>query len=53
MKAIAVRSFKSSPEIIEVPTPVAKQDEILVRLFAAGINPFDWKIADGLLNGQV
>jgi NADPH:quinone reductase-like Zn-dependent oxidoreductase len=26
---------------------------MLVRLSAAGINPFDWKVADGMLDGQV
>ena len=53
MKAIAVKSFKSTPEIIEVPDPQPKQDEILVRLSVAGVNPFDWKVGDGMLDGQV
>jgi len=53
MRAIAVKSFKSAPEFIDVPTPQPKPDEILVRLSVAGINPFDWKIADGMLDGQV
>jgi NADPH:quinone reductase len=53
MRAVAVKSFKSMPEMIEVPTPQPKDDEILVKLSVAGINPFDWKIADGMLDGQV
>jgi NADPH:quinone reductase-like Zn-dependent oxidoreductase len=53
MRAIAVHSFKSAPELIEIPTPQPKADEILVRLSVAGINPFDWKIADGIMDGQV
>jgi len=53
MRAIAVRSFKSVLELIEIPTPQPKEDEILVRLSMAGINPFDWKIADGAMDGQV
>jgi len=53
MRAIAVRSFKAAPEFIEIPTPQPKDDEVLVRLSVAGINPFDWKIADGAMDGQV
>ena len=53
MKAIAVKSFKAAPEMIEVAEPKPKQNEILVRLSAAGMNPFDWKVADGMLDGQV
>ena len=53
MRAIAVKSFKSTPEMFDVATPKAQDNEVLVRLSAAGINPFDWKIADGMLDGQV
>lgn len=53
MRAIVVKSFKASPEIAEVPKPQPKEDEVLVRLSAAGVNPFDWKIADGAMDGQV
>ena len=53
MKAIAVKSFKAMPELIEVAAPQPKQNEVLVRLSVAGMNPFDWKVADGMLDGQV
>lgn len=53
MKAIAVKSFKATPELIEIAAPQPKQNEVLVRLSVAGMNPFDWKIADGMLDGQV
>jgi NADPH:quinone reductase-like Zn-dependent oxidoreductase len=53
MRAVVVKSFKSAPEIAEIPVPQPRQDEVLVRLSAAGVNPFDWKIADGMLDGQV
>lgn len=53
MKAIAVKSFKAMPELIEVAAPQPKQNEVLVRLSIAGMNPFDWKVADGMLDGQV
>ena len=53
MKAIAVKSFKTTPEMIDLDAPQPKQNEVLVRLSAAGMNPFDWKVADGMLDGQV
>lgn len=53
MKAIAVKSFKAIPELIEIAVPQPKQNEVLVRLSVAGMNPFDWKVADGMLDGQV
>jgi NADPH:quinone reductase-like Zn-dependent oxidoreductase len=53
MRAVAVKSFKATPEMIEIPTPQPQENEVLVKLSVAGINPFDWKIADGLLDGQV
>jgi NADPH2:quinone reductase len=53
MRAIAVSSFKVNLEFIELPKPQPKADEILVRLSVAGINPIDWKIADGAMDGQV
>jgi NADPH:quinone reductase-like Zn-dependent oxidoreductase len=41
MRAVAVRSFKTKPEFMDLPTPEANNDEILVRLSAAGMNRFD------------
>jgi NADPH:quinone reductase-like Zn-dependent oxidoreductase len=53
MKAIAVHTFRSAPQIIETPIPEMRDGEVLVRLSAAGINPFDWKVADGALDGKI
>jgi NADPH:quinone reductase-like Zn-dependent oxidoreductase len=38
---------------MEVPRPRAAPGEVLVRLSAAAVNPMDWKIADGQLEGQL
>jgi NADPH:quinone reductase-like Zn-dependent oxidoreductase len=51
MRAIAVRKFKDPPELMDLPKPVPGPGEILVHLGAAGINPYDWKVADGALDG--
>ncbi|KAH7864256.1 hypothetical protein Vadar_027541 [Vaccinium darrowii] len=32
---------------VEVPVPAPKQDEVLIKLEAASINPLDWKIQSG------
>jgi NADPH:quinone reductase-like Zn-dependent oxidoreductase len=51
MKAVRIHSF-GGPEVLrleDVPTPEPKPDELLVRVFAAGVNPVDWKIREGLL----
>jgi len=37
---------------MDLPEPVPGPSELLVRVEFAGMNPFDWKIADGLLEGQ-
>lgn len=53
MKAVIVNDFSAEPEVIELPTPEPGPGELLVRLQAAGLNPFDWKVADGALKDVV
>jgi NADPH:quinone reductase-like Zn-dependent oxidoreductase len=52
MRAVAVRAFRGAPELVDVPPREAAEDEIRVRLQAAGVNPFDWKILDGIFDGR-
>ena len=52
MRAVAVLRFKDPPAPMDVPEPVAGPGEVLVRLAAAGMNPFDAKIADGIFAGH-
>lgn len=49
MKAVAVSAFGEQPRLMELPEPQPGPGEVLVRMSAAGVNPVDWKIADGLL----
>ncbi|CAM3095743.1 NADP-dependent oxidoreductase [Stackebrandtia soli] len=51
MRAIAVSKFHAEPELVDVPTPTPAPGEVLVAVAAAGLNPFDWKVADGVLDG--
>lgn len=49
MKAVRIRSF-GGPEVLEladVEKPTPKDDEVLIRVRAASINPVDYKIRSG------
>lgn len=52
MQAIAIRGFGLKPELMELPRPVTEKWDVMVRLKAAGLNPIDWKIADGLVKDK-
>lgn len=53
MRAVVIRDFGAEPEVADLPTPEHGPDEVLVRVRAAGMNPFDWKVIDGALKGVV
>jgi NADPH:quinone reductase-like Zn-dependent oxidoreductase len=49
MKAIRIHAY-GGPEVLRyenVPRPIVGPDEILIHVFAAGINPSDWKTRTG------
>ncbi|MFJ4090317.1 NADP-dependent oxidoreductase [Kitasatospora sp. NPDC089913] len=53
MKAIAIHHY-GGPEAVEytdLPDPKVGPDSVLVQVRAAGVNPVDWKVRDGLLDG--
>ena len=44
------------PEVLQwedAARPRAERGEVLIRVHAAGVNPLDWKVRAGLLNGSV
>jgi NADPH:quinone reductase-like Zn-dependent oxidoreductase len=50
MKAITIREF-GGPEVLkmeEMPIPKVASDEVLIKIYASGVNPVDWKIRKGL-----
>ncbi len=55
MKAAVIHEFKGIEKIYfdEIPTPTPKPHEVQIKVHFAGINPVDWKIADGLLKSRV
>ena len=53
MRAIAEEKFGGPIALMDLPTPEIGAGEVLIRVRAAGINPFDWKVADGALEDQM
>ncbi|NKZ08568.1 NADP-dependent oxidoreductase [Actinomadura latina] len=53
MRVIAVSEYGATPAWTNLPRPEPGPGEILVKMVAAGLNPLDWKIADGMLKDSV
>lgn len=53
MRAVAVQTFRAEPELVWLPKPEPGPGEVLVKIDYAALNPFDWQVADGLLDGRV
>ncbi|GAA4610774.1 NADP-dependent oxidoreductase [Actinoallomurus liliacearum] len=53
MRAVTVSDFGAQPELTEQPVPEPGPGEVLVRISAAGLNPFDWKVIDGAIPDAV
>ncbi|WP_174857671.1 NADP-dependent oxidoreductase [Streptomyces lydicus] len=53
MRAVAVSAFGERPQLMDLPQPEPGPGEVLVRLSAAGLNPVDWKLADGMFGDAV
>ncbi|TWF42565.1 NADPH:quinone reductase-like Zn-dependent oxidoreductase [Chitinophaga polysaccharea] len=53
MKAVAVSKFKDIPTVMDLPKPAVRPGTVLIKVAAAGINPFDWKMVDGIMDGAM
>jgi NADPH:quinone reductase-like Zn-dependent oxidoreductase len=53
MRTIAEEKFGGPLALMDLPTPEIGAGEVLIRVRAAGVNPFDWKVADGELEGKL
>lgn len=53
MRAVIATGFNTDPKLAELAVPEPGPGEVLVRIAAAGVNPFDWKVVEGALRGQV
>lgn len=49
MKAVVINEYGSNEvvQFADVDTPEPKSGELLVKVYAAGVNPVDWKIRSG------
>lgn len=55
MRAIVLDQFggRDQLHLADVPTPVPGKREVLIRVRAAGVNPVDWKIREGMLRTRL
>ncbi len=49
MRALAIRRYKASAQLMELPRPEPGPGDLLVRVRAASVNPLDYKIRDGVV----
>jgi NADPH:quinone reductase-like Zn-dependent oxidoreductase len=49
MNAIRIHAYGGSENLKydEVPRPEPQAGEVLIQVYAAGVNPIDWKIREG------
>lgn len=55
MNAVRIHAY-GGPEVLlyeDAPRPVVADDEVLIRVHAAGVNPVDWKVREGHLGGML
>src|SRR3712207_5412499 len=55
MKALVIHSF-GGPEVLkheEVPRPEPSEDQVLIRVVAAALNPVDTAVRQGALRGRI
>ncbi len=53
MKAVRIHAY-GGPEVLhheDAPLPTLNPDDLLIRVRAAAVNPVDWKIREGYLQG--
>jgi NADPH:quinone reductase-like Zn-dependent oxidoreductase len=53
MQAIGEATFGGPIALMDLPTPEIGPGEVWIRVRAAGVNPFDWKVAHGALEDQM
>jgi NADPH:quinone reductase-like Zn-dependent oxidoreductase len=53
MKAIRINEWGQPPKLEDIPKPTPGNDEVLVRVRAAGVNKIDWAVAQGYMQGML
>ncbi len=54
MKAVQIHKYGGRDELIyeDAPKPVINEQQVLVKIYASGVNPVDWKIREGNMPGS-
>jgi NADPH:quinone reductase-like Zn-dependent oxidoreductase len=55
MKAVRIHQY-GGPEVLryeEAPQPQPQHDDVLIRVYAGGVNPVDWKVRQGYLKERL
>lgn len=55
MKAVRIHAYGDASVLSyeDAPRPVPSENEMLVRIHAAGVNPIDWKIRSGMMKDWI
>ncbi len=55
MKSIRIHAYGGTEVMVyeDAPRPTPARGDVLVRVHAAGVNPVDWKVREGRLQGRV
>jgi NADPH:quinone reductase-like Zn-dependent oxidoreductase len=56
MKAIYIANYGALDEVVQMgdlPNPAVGPQDVLIQVRAAGVNPIDWKIAEGYMKDRI
>lgn len=50
MKAVRINAWQQPPQVEDLPQPTPQSDEVLIRVHAASLNPFDTAVLAGYMS---